>query len=271
MKFTIMGHSSYIARHLFFYLRKRKHEVTILPRYPVLDHNQSMGHLIYCIGFTADFRKEPLKVLDAHCGILGSLLEKQSFQTLTYLSSTRVYQHSDSTEENSFIRVNPSLPGDIYNISKIMGESMCLNSKKHGVKIVRLSNVYGVEFDSQNYLDCLVRSALNQPHVSTQASIKSEKDYVHICDVVEQIYKISTQGSKRIYNIASGSNTKSGDILDFLQRKQNIEIHNTNEVEFRFPTINIQNIRDEFGFTPLSLFTMLEKDMNALRKYDDKN
>jgi len=52
---------------------------------------RDLGHIIYCIGITADFRRRPHDTITAHVTKLQEVLTRTSFESLVYLSSTRVY------------------------------------------------------------------------------------------------------------------------------------------------------------------------------------
>src|ERR1044072_4835036 len=139
---TVLGASGFIGSHLI----KRLDELGLPFNAPGRDQtifSGSAGHVIYCIGLTADFRSRPFDTVRAHVCKLLEVLQNVNFDSLTYLSSTRLYgtDKSEAREEDSF-RVNSLNPDDLYNISKAMGESIALNCGKN-TRVVRLSKVYG--------------------------------------------------------------------------------------------------------------------------------
>jgi hypothetical protein len=82
-----------------------------------------LGHVIYCIGLTADFRSRTFDTVEAHVCTLLDVLRRGEFESIVYLSSTRLYAGSDSTSEETSIRISPF---DVYNTSKLAGESLVL-------------------------------------------------------------------------------------------------------------------------------------------------
>jgi nucleoside-diphosphate-sugar epimerase len=155
---------------------------------------KDLGHIIYCIGVTADFRTRPFDTVDAHVCKLLDILKNHDFESLTYLSSTRIYQSSSEPccEENT-IQVNPLDFNDLYNISKIMGEAVCFASGTK-VRVVRLSNVYGGDYNSDNFLSSITRDAILKRKIILNTSLESEKDYISIHDVTDLLLKIAQNG-----------------------------------------------------------------------------
>ena len=84
---------------------------------------------------------------------------------------------------------------------------------------------------------------------------------MHIDDVVEILLKIALQGKEKIYNVASGKNTKVLEITNELQKLTNCDVFFAPDaIEQSFPQINIKRIKDEFDFKP-SPFLIKLKDI----------
>ena len=144
MRYTILGGRGFIGTRLATHLRSLGHEVWVPERDDPAMFSAPLGRVFYCIGLTADFRQRLLDTVDAHVCLLNRVLRSGNFDSLLYLSSTRVYAGAGSTHEGANLVVSPLLPGDLYNLSKLMGESVCLASGGPA-KVVRLSNVYGAK------------------------------------------------------------------------------------------------------------------------------
>lgn len=256
---TIFGGGGYIGSHLRSYLRAQGHEVNVQARDSELNTSESLGHVFYCIGLTADFRKFPFETVRAHVTILSNVLEYANFDSLLYLSSTRIYQSSPSTSEECEIHVNPAVDSDLYNISKIMGESLCLASGRGNVRIARLSNVVGREnSSSENFFPSLCREAQGGK-ILLRSAITSEKDYVYIDDVTWALSNIAFNGRRNIYNVASGLNVSHSEIIERLIDHFGCKVDISPVApEMKFPTINICRIVSEFSFAPRRLFNRCE-------------
>jgi len=211
--------------------------------------NRPLGHVFYCIGLTANFRGRPYDTVLAHISLLGNLLERADFDSLVYLSSTRVYLHTLHADEQDPLLVAPNEPGDLYNLSKLTGESLCWSSKRKGVKAVRLSNVVGLDARSENFLYALIRSAISG-RIVLHSALESSKDYVLIDDVVTLLPRIAFDGRHYLYNVASGVNLSNNEIATHLSSLTGCSIETVQgAISQVFPVINIDRICSEFGFS----------------------
>src|SRR2546423_7434097 len=161
---TVLGGSGFIGSALARRLGESRREYLAPGRDEKLVGRQ-LGHILYCVGLTADFRSRPFETVQAHVCHLLHILRDCDFDSLLYLSSARIYQGAGATtREEDPLQVSPSKQDDLYNISKAMGESLALHCG-HRVRIVRISNVYGGDFASDNFLSSLIRDAVNQGRV----------------------------------------------------------------------------------------------------------
>lgn len=248
--FTVLGASGFIGSHLARWLEAQSMPASAPARDEALA-GRPLGHVIYCIGLTADFRERPFDTVRAHVSHLLGILEKADFESLLYLSTTRVYAGLNDSREDSVLRVNPGRPDDLYNISKIMGESLCLSSKRQNVRVVRLSNVYGRDFASSNFLTSVIKEAVESKRVLLRTSMRSAKDYVNINDVVTLLPRIALQGRCQVYNLASGVNTSNAELMKVIERVTGCAVEVADmAATVSFPQISIDRIREEFDFSP---------------------
>lgn len=256
--FTVLGASGTIGRHVVKYLQSKGEDVFTPHRNELTLFTRPLGHVIYAIGITADFRTRPIDTVQAHVCVLAEILKQCNFDSLVYLSSTRVYSGASSTSEETTFHVNPQDPSDLYNLSKLMGEAMCLCCGRKGVKIARLANVLGGEDqDSENFLPSLLREA-RAGKITLHTHPASEKDYIHIDDVAFLLHRITTHGEFTLYNIASGQQTSHAEWVKRLQMLTGclLEIPSDAPV-LRFPPIDITRITTEFNYQPRSVLEIL--------------
>jgi nucleoside-diphosphate-sugar epimerase len=247
---TILGASGFIGQRL----NERLGELNLERYAPDRAEDlagKHLGDVIYCIGLTADFRSRPFDTVEAHVCKLLQVLRNSSFDSLLYLSSTRLYgTHGESTTEERALRIEPLSQSDLYNASKAMGESLALNSGGK-VRIARISNVYGGDFASANFLTTIIRDAVSKKKIVLQTSDASEKDYISVDDVVAGLIKIATGGRERIYNLASGSNTSNGQLVESLRSLTGCAVEVLpGAPTVSFPPIDIDRMRSEFNFKP---------------------
>jgi len=259
---TVLGGTGYVGKNLVSYLRSLGHDVTVPERNRPNISSQVAGHVFYCIGMTADFRTRPFDTVRGHVSLLSDVLEHGEFDSLLYLSSTRIYQGNHDGHEDSGLVVNPLATSDLYNISKIMGESLCVSSGRANVRIARLSNVVGRQVpQSDNFLPTLSREA-RAGKITLQTAKTSVKDYIHIDDVVGLLARIAFDGRETVYNVASGMNVMHSEIIDRLAALTQCMVEVLPDAPvIAFPQIQIQRIVKEFGFSPrsvLSIFNTME-------------
>lgn len=259
MSFTVLGASGAVGSALVQDLGRRGADVRGLGRDWFRHMDQPWGHVIYAIGLTADFRSRPHETVAAHVEVLSRVLRSARFDSLLYLSSTRVYQRATSTAEDTCLPTLPSDPSDLYNLSKLMGESLCLSDPRPTVRVARLSNVVGGQDPaSDNFVPSLLRDFAHG-QVRLRSAATSAKDYIAMSDVTELLPRIAEAGRLRLYNVASGRQITHAAWIERLQRR-----HRECQVdvapgapELSFPPIDVRRLRSEFGHAPRCVFDVL--------------
>lgn len=260
MNFTILGASGFIGSQLVNYCSEKGIAYFAPERDDPAIFDRHLGHVIYCIGLTADFRERPFDTVEAHVCKLMKILENTQFDSFLYLSSTRIYKNADDTREEALLRVTPINKDEIFNISKLMGEAVCLASSKPNVRIIRPSNVYGNDYKSNNFLTAVLKEAIVNTKVVLRTSLESAKDYISVDDVVDLICKIALTGKEKIYNVASGVNISNQDLLSEIKKLTGCELEVVPQAEtIIFPNINIERLVGEFEFKPVDVMELLKE------------
>jgi nucleoside-diphosphate-sugar epimerase len=119
---------------------------------------------------------------------------------------------------------------------------------------VRVSNVLGQDFGSGNFIFSLIDDALKTGRMVLQTALESEKNYVHIDDVVDMIYRISQEGTQPVYNLAGGQNLTNAAVIEEIRAviPANVEVMGSART-IRFAPIDISLAVREFGFSPRSV------------------
>jgi len=76
---------------------------------------------------------------------LPVVLKEARFEHLVYLSSTRLYDTLDAeiAQEDMPLYLSPIQPRHIYDLSKALGENMCLTITDGRASVARLACVFG--------------------------------------------------------------------------------------------------------------------------------
>jgi nucleoside-diphosphate-sugar epimerase len=266
VKFTVFGARGFIGRHLVAYLQSCGHQVLCPEAREAINSQESLGNIIYSIGLTGDFRSRPHDTVEAHVSLFSRLLQTLPFDSLTYLSSTRIYASVDPgrrAREDDEISFKPS-HDSLYGLSKLTGEALCMSSSNPLVRIARLSNVYGTGMSANNFLGSII-DRLNRGHnVEIGEGPLSAKDYIAVSDVCKCLEYISTRGRHRIYNVASGRNTTHSEIVERLKPLTNKEItFKYRSTPRRFPQIDNTRLLGEFPFEPKSVIQDVAELLDA--------
>lgn len=254
MKATVFGAQGFIGRHLTQYLCGQGWDVLALGRGAEPPEGQSLGHVFYCIGLTADFRTRPFETIEAHVSLAAEILQQARYDSFLYCSSTRIYAGCAEAAESARLTVAPSDPGDLYNLSKLMGEAACLAVGRPEVRVARLSNVFGADDVSDNFLTSVLRDAVTQGRVTLQSSPASAKDYVAVEDVAAALAGIAVHGRERIYNVAAGRNTSNAELLAAIQAATGCEVIAATDKESQvFPLIIVDRLRALCAWDPVDV------------------
>jgi nucleoside-diphosphate-sugar epimerase len=249
--YTVLGSKGFIGSYLLKFLQQRGLNYFAPERNDTRIFTEPLGHVIYCIGLTADFRQRPLETVEAHVCVLRRLLAEAQFESLTYLSSTRVYSDAHNTAETASLCVNPNHAGDLYNLSKLMGESLCLHSGRTGMKVARLSNIIGVCFEPHNFITQLLEEGYQRGTITLRTALASQKDYLYIADAVQLLVEIATAEVSGIFNVASGHNTTNQNILELMTQETPFSIEVTPAAPvWDFMPIDVSTVKTLFHFVP---------------------
>jgi nucleoside-diphosphate-sugar epimerase len=208
--FTILGASGFIGRALVAWLESRDrvvHAVTRASLPALLAARRPAGHIIDCVGMTVDCRPCPLDAAEAHVGLVAHCLTELQFDSFLLLSSARVYARAYATHEDAVLSAQPSDPSDLYSVTKLAGEALCLADPRSTTRVARLSDVYGIDMPEATFLGGVLNQGQATAKVIFHQSPASARDYVSVAAVARLLPAIASTGSHRLYNVGAGTNT----------------------------------------------------------------
>jgi nucleoside-diphosphate-sugar epimerase len=263
--FTALGGAGFIGSELVRHLHAQGHSCHAPARGEPLGRH-GLGHVVYCAGLTGGWRRRTHDAVDAHVGVLNDLVRAGGFESLLYLSSTRVYDRHPMgrlAHEDDELRVRPQDSGDLYALSKATGEGVALAG---GGRVARLSNVYGPDPKGPTFLPIVLREAIELGRVSLETSLDTTRDFVAVSDVVRLLTRIALGGRERVYNVASGAGVTNASLTEALARLTGCEVAVLpGAPRLERPAVDTERVRGEFGFEPARLLDDLPALVEAAR------
>jgi nucleoside-diphosphate-sugar epimerase len=254
---TILGGRGFIGRALDTHLSAQGWSVWVperSQRWPVI--GQPLGHVFYCAGLTSDYMRRPADAIEAHVCLLRQVLQSTDYESLVYLSSTRVYDAltgQGAVTEDMPIGVQPGNPRHLYDLSKLTGESLCHALGQGRAKVARLACVYQENREAGGFLPELLQR-LSRDAVSileVDSSPGYVRDYVHLDDVVRALVDIAVRGGQAAYNVASGVNVSNAELADCICQASGKRLHFLRQGGAdQVPVVDITRFVEEFGWRP---------------------
>jgi len=270
-KATIIGGMGFIGRHLAAKLLAAGWECHVPGRQEAWNGQNNLGHLFYCAGLTADYLRRPFDTVEAHVSLLSRILRDDRFESLVYLSSTRLYDSQPgitATEETPLL-LTPTNPRHLYDLSKALGESICLTAGQGRARIARLSCVFNNHTDEDGFLPGLLRRIIEKRPalLEVDSSPAFARDYVHLNDVLDALILIATQGREGIYNVASGENIRNETLFATLSQASGCRIIPLRQDEPPAPArISIHKIQSEFTWQPAPVLNTITSIIEENRR-----
>jgi len=241
---TVIGGRGFIGSHLVAEL-ERTGVRTWVPQ-PDDTHliERELCAVYYCAGVNAASARPQFDAQRAHIAQVADVLERGRFDSFLYLSSTRVYLGADRGDEEAALQVKPLLPDQLFNITKLAGEAVCLGYNRPAIRVARVSNVFGPGARAVNFLPSIIAAARSTRRVVLRSALDSAKDYLSIRDCVAMLLAIAQRGTERLYNAASGVNVTHAQITAELARLTGAAIEVApDSPTIAFPIIEVGRIR----------------------------
>lgn len=252
LTFTVLGGEGFIGRHLVHHLHDLGHRVHVPPRAAIAEGvliGRDLGQVVYAIGLTGDFRTRLRETVDAHVRRLDELLAGTRWESWLYLSSTRVYGTAEATRarcEDDVLPVRPCADA-VYDLSKLLGEALCLARPETTCRVARLANVFGPGMSQSTFLGALAAAVRTRRAVTISEGAESSKDYLPVAAAVTALARIALAGRHRIYNVASGRPITHRALAKVLEDVADVSVaFAVDGSTRRFPPIDVSRFEAEF-------------------------
>ena len=236
MRVGITGANGFIGSFLVNYLAEKGIDVTPITRnqgYDILDFEslQKLPKLDAIVHLAAksyvpDSYKDPRSFFETNVQGTTNMLEIARLQGARFVfMSSYVYGNPTqlpTPESHPLVAPNP------YAASKIAAEQQCnYYSNFFGVPtfVLRLFNLYGLGQNAVFLIPKIIQHALAGHIKLFDASPR--RDYVHVLDVVDAIYKCliaHITESYNVYNVGSGVNHSVAEIVDIVKQHISSEL-----------------------------------------------
>jgi len=212
--YTVIGASGFIGGRLVQALRAQGAEVHAPTRGDPELFARDLGRVFYCAGLTGDFMVRPFDTVDAHVGLLTHLLRDGRFDRLIYLSSTRLYDSLGARggREDDVLEFDVTAPRNVYDLSKALGENLCLARSGGRAAVARLSNLFDWSDEAGGFLSDLLKRARREKAIVLDSSPQAGRDYIHVDDVIAALLAMDARTAEGIVNIARGEALSNADI-----------------------------------------------------------
>jgi nucleoside-diphosphate-sugar epimerase len=213
-RYTVIGAGGFIGSRMVGALSARGEDVYAPERGDPDLISRDLGRVFYCAGLTGDFMVRPFDTVEAHVGLLTQLLRDASFERLIYLSSTRVYDSLGPRggKESDTLEFDVAAPRNVYDLSKALGENLCLARSGGRAAVARLANVFDWTDAAGGFLSDLLKRARREKVMTLDSSPQAGRDYIHADDVIAALLAMDAQEAHGIVNVARGEAISNGDV-----------------------------------------------------------
>jgi nucleoside-diphosphate-sugar epimerase len=214
--YTVIGAGGFIGSLLVEKLRQRGEDVYAPARGEPDLFRRDLGRVFYCAGLTGDFMVRPFDTVEAHVGLLTQVLRDARFERLIYLSSTRLYDSLGARggDESDVLEFDVAAPRNVYDLSKALGENLCLARSGERAAVARLANVFDWSDAAGGFLSDLMKRARREREISLASSPQSGRDYIHADDVLDGLLAMDAHDAKGVVNLARGEAVSNAEIAE---------------------------------------------------------
>jgi nucleoside-diphosphate-sugar epimerase len=264
MTITVLGARGFVGSRLVERLRSAGERVETPDRRDEGSPGRDPGRIIYCAGLTADYAQRPFETVEAHVGLLARILAAGRFEHLVYLSSTRLYDSLGGAvvDETTRLALDPANPRHLYDLTKALGENLCLTTAPERTAVARLSCVVDATPDAPGFLPDWIRLARLERAITLDSAPGFQRDYITRDDAVAALMALCSRATTGIVNVAGGETVSNGDLAEVFTSR-GIATRFTREVSPPpVPLCRIERLK-QLGITPVPIRQALARWLDA--------
>lgn len=243
MTFTIVGSSGFVGGHLKEVLAA-DHTVFCPIRDEPIKRDMDYGTIIYCAGVKSNFTQRAKELIQAHLTNMMRWLSEASFEKFVYVSSARLYKDQEIGEEH-LSKIGLGVD-DLYNQSKLLGESMCQTLCDRAL-IIRPSNILGLEPESPSFIWQLLHQASLGHTIGLKEHADNTRDFISIEFFTNSLLSLIKQDAWGVYNVSSANPIANKQVCQFLEERFELPQTQYGEIRFTFPTISNKKLISKTG------------------------
>jgi nucleoside-diphosphate-sugar epimerase len=266
MTVTVLGARGFVGSRLVERLRAAGERVETPGRDEQGLPGRDLGRVIYCAGLTADYAQRPFDTVEAHVGLLARILAQGRFEHLVYLSSTRLYDSlgGAAVDESTHLVLDPANPRHLYDLSKALGENLCLTTAPERSAVARLSCVVDATPDATGFLPDWIRRARHERSITLDSAAAYQRDYVTRDDTVAALTALSATRARGIVNVASGESVSNGELAEVFASRGIVTRFTRDAPPQVVPLCRIERLK-ALGITPEPIRQSLARWLDADR------
>ena len=156
---------------------------------------------------------------DMAANLATSIKQHGSKNHIIYLSSIDVY--GQKTHKKALCEQSALASEDYYACSKVAGESflkIAFKQRPELLSIFRLTGIYGPNDQGKSLVGLFTRRLFDKKGITLFSGGNSLRDYVHVDDLAEIIYRAIEQKIFGVFNVATGNSSSIKEIAEVTQK-----------------------------------------------------
>lgn len=217
MRLVLRGPSSFIAQHVARVANEAGIEVLALDRTAALNETLNADDVVINFALTPEYRSAAYRP-EFDQDLLTAEAASKVGARCVLLSSRRVYPPS---ERWSAVERGPTAGDETpYGRNKAATEKAVLDLTQGDATVLRLSNVFGMEYGGGRsrgtFFGRMLQDLRSSGTIRFDMAAQTRRDFIPVDDAAAAIVKIASAGREGIYNLGSGLPISCGQVAQWV-------------------------------------------------------